>query len=246
MSCCAVACRSTSAGMPRSRITTCCAHRGTLDRGGAAVIRVDPRDLAARLNVDIAHAEREAGTRAAYDLSTAVCTEFDLGSYPGVAAALAKVTADRSGDTNRILSECFDAGLTQAHGRWAVHRRPDLVARLEEFARRRNPVDAVAVCWDKLAPGLMTPRASAIAADGHAALPPPPGGQLQDTLDVFGRWLHLEDPAAVLLTAAAVVANHAEGDPVWLLLVGPALVRENGDPAFLERVGLHPLGGRPH
>jgi len=44
---------------------------------------------------------------------------------------------------------------------------------------------------------------------------------LADTLDVFGRWLHLDDEAPVLGVAAAVVANLAEGDPVWLLIVGP-------------------------
>jgi hypothetical protein len=44
---------------------------------------------------------------------------------------------------------------------------------------------------------------------------------LTDALKVFGHWLYLADAAPVLVTAAAVVANLAEGDPVWLLLVGP-------------------------
>jgi hypothetical protein len=37
----------------------------------------------------------------------------------------------------------------------------------------------------------------------------------------FRRHLHLPDPGAVLVTLAAIAANRAEGDPVWLLLVGP-------------------------
>jgi len=44
---------------------------------------------------------------------------------------------------------------------------------------------------------------------------------LPDALAVFGRWLHLDDEAPVLAVAAAMVANLADGDPVWLLVVGP-------------------------
>ncbi len=44
---------------------------------------------------------------------------------------------------------------------------------------------------------------------------------LADALAVFGRWLHLDDEAPVLAVAAAMVANLADGDPVWLLVVGP-------------------------
>jgi hypothetical protein len=44
---------------------------------------------------------------------------------------------------------------------------------------------------------------------------------LADALTVFGRWLHIDDSAPVIVTAATVVANLTEGDPVWILLVGP-------------------------
>jgi len=44
---------------------------------------------------------------------------------------------------------------------------------------------------------------------------------LADALAVFGRWLHLDDEAPVLAVAAVMVANLADGDPVWLLIVGP-------------------------
>jgi DNA-binding transcriptional ArsR family regulator len=44
---------------------------------------------------------------------------------------------------------------------------------------------------------------------------------LDDVVTTFRKWLHLPDPAPVLLTLAAVVANEmAEGDPVWLVIVG--------------------------
>ncbi|WP_373234862.1 DUF3854 domain-containing protein [Mycobacterium marinum] len=44
---------------------------------------------------------------------------------------------------------------------------------------------------------------------------------LDNALSIFCRWLHLDDTAPVLAVAAAVVANLAPGDPVWLLVVGP-------------------------
>jgi hypothetical protein len=42
---------------------------------------------------------------------------------------------------------------------------------------------------------------------------------LADTIAVFRRWLSLDDPAPVIAVAAALVANRAAGDPIWLLLV---------------------------
>lgn len=44
---------------------------------------------------------------------------------------------------------------------------------------------------------------------------------LDAALDVFGKWLHMDDTAPVLAVAAVIVANLAAGDPVWLLIVGP-------------------------
>jgi hypothetical protein len=40
---------------------------------------------------------------------------------------------------------------------------------------------------------------------------------------VFRRWLHLDDDdmAPMLVVAATIVANLSDGDPVWLLIVGP-------------------------
>ena len=44
---------------------------------------------------------------------------------------------------------------------------------------------------------------------------------LDDCIATFQGHLHLPDPGAVYVTLAAVAANRAEGDPLWLLLVGP-------------------------
>jgi len=44
---------------------------------------------------------------------------------------------------------------------------------------------------------------------------------LNSALTTFAKWLHLADTAPVLAVAATIVANLADGDPVWLLIVGP-------------------------
>jgi hypothetical protein len=44
---------------------------------------------------------------------------------------------------------------------------------------------------------------------------------LSDALGTFRKWLHMNDIGPVLIVAAAVVANLADGDPVWVLIVGP-------------------------
>ena len=50
---------------------------------------------------------------------------------------------------------------------------------------------------------------------------PPARKTLAETLTIFNQWLHLDDPAPVLITAATIAANKAPGDPLWLLQVGP-------------------------
>lgn len=44
---------------------------------------------------------------------------------------------------------------------------------------------------------------------------------LTDAVQTFQRWLHLPDPAPLLAVLGAVAANRLEGDPLWLVLVGP-------------------------
>jgi hypothetical protein len=44
---------------------------------------------------------------------------------------------------------------------------------------------------------------------------------LERSVQAFQRWLYLPEPGALLAVLAAVAANRLDGDPVWLLLVGP-------------------------
>jgi hypothetical protein len=45
---------------------------------------------------------------------------------------------------------------------------------------------------------------------------------LPDVVSSFERWLYLPDPRALLAVLGAVAANLLEGDPLWLVLVGPS------------------------
>lgn len=45
--------------------------------------------------------------------------------------------------------------------------------------------------------------------------------ELAACVDTFRRYLHMPDPGHLYVVLAAAVANLADGDPVWLLLVGP-------------------------
>ena len=44
---------------------------------------------------------------------------------------------------------------------------------------------------------------------------------IDQTLDVFDKWLALPDKTPIYATLGAVAANYLEGDPVWLGLIGP-------------------------
>jgi hypothetical protein len=66
---------------------------------------------------------------------------------------------------------------------------------------------------------------------------------LDDARAVFRQWLHLPDTGALDVMLGAVAANRLEGDPVWLLLVGPP---GGGKSELLTAVsqldGAHPTG----
>jgi hypothetical protein len=49
----------------------------------------------------------------------------------------------------------------------------------------------------------------------------PAGLSLREVLAVFRNWLYLPDTDAVVAVLGAVAANFLDGDPVWLLVVGP-------------------------
>jgi energy-coupling factor transporter ATP-binding protein EcfA2 len=44
---------------------------------------------------------------------------------------------------------------------------------------------------------------------------------IDETVATFRRWLHMDDADSLLATLGTIAANRLEGDPVWLLLVGP-------------------------
>jgi hypothetical protein len=175
--------------------------------------RVDPRVVAVILGVDIAHAERERPHSGEGNYDT---QPVELDEYPAVRDALAHTDDDRSAATMRIAAVCSDAGLSLEQTRYAIRTRTDLAGRLDEFAARRQPVNDLQNCWDKIAPGLAAATPATADTNGQTVAAP-----LDDALAVFTKWLHLTDTAPVLVTAATVVANLAAGDPVWVLLVGP-------------------------
>ena len=73
------------------------------------------------------------------------------------------------------------------------------------------------------APEVVKPTSDAeLASLPKRGVAEPEPRTLTDTLQVFTRWLHIDDTAPVLAVAATIVANRAAGDPVWLLIVGPA------------------------
>lgn len=51
--------------------------------------------------------------------------------------------------------------------------------------------------------------------------PPETLPAIERCIATFREWLYMPDPGALLVTLATVVANRADGDPVWLLVVGP-------------------------
>jgi len=50
---------------------------------------------------------------------------------------------------------------------------------------------------------------------------PPAPRTLGNVIATFGRHMHLDDIAPVLVTAATIVANRSQADPLWTLFVGP-------------------------
>jgi hypothetical protein len=44
---------------------------------------------------------------------------------------------------------------------------------------------------------------------------------IDEAIEVFGRWLILNDPTPLYAVFGAVAANLLEGDPVWLGLIAP-------------------------
>jgi hypothetical protein len=70
-----------------------------------------------------------------------------------------------------------------------------------------------------------------------------PQANVADVVSTFQHWLYLPDPSPLLAVLGAVAANRLEGDPVWLVLVGPP---GGGKSELLTAVGsldrVHPTG----
>jgi hypothetical protein len=91
----------------------------------------------------------------------------------------------------------FDASYTREH----------LIALVESTAPLEDP------------PRKRLERAAA-APIGTPAVRSTPNA-IQDVVAVFRRWLHLPDPSILYATLGAIAANYMEGDPTWLMLIGP-------------------------
>jgi hypothetical protein len=66
---------------------------------------------------------------------------------------------------------------------------------------------------------------------------------LADVIATFRKWLYIPDPGPVEVLLGAVAANLMEGDPIWLMLVGPP---GSGKTEALQSItglaGVHPVG----
>ncbi len=145
-----------------------------------------------------------------------------------------------------------DADADPAKGRAAML---DMAARLRDIAgslRWVEPPAGVFSGWDAADAGADRVRELVAAAgdvprvrSGSPARPPTPAprpgytpaDELAEAVECFRRWLHLPDPGSLYVVLATVAANRAEGDPVWLLVVGP--------PGGGKTEVLNPLGRLP-
>jgi P4 family phage/plasmid primase-like protien len=93
--------------------------------------RVDPESLALQLDVNLDAASPNGKVHGKVGAGAAGGKSVNLDDYPDVAAAIEKVTGDRSVDTSRIVGASVDANLTVAQTRWCMSRRNDLQGRLD-------------------------------------------------------------------------------------------------------------------
>jgi hypothetical protein len=65
------------------------------------------------------------------------------------------------------------------------------------------------------------PRNQVVILDEAPKEAQEPAATVAEVLQVFQRWLYLPDEGSVYVPLGAVAANRMEGDPVWLMIVGP-------------------------
>jgi hypothetical protein len=164
--------------------------------------RVDPRDVAGLLGVDLANPATTNGhTHARIERGAA---PVNVARYPSVLAALGHRTKDRSADTYRVAAVCHQVGLTLAETTWVVGTRDDLKERLDE----RGDNDLLTI-WLKLDEEARTGR----RADSPSA-PPVDGAELLDAAhEALIRYVIFPSKAAAVAVTLWVVATHAL--PAW-------------------------------
>lgn len=166
--------------------------------------RVDPRDVADLLGVDLAHPETTNGAGGRQAQAEHDGVPVDLDKYPGVRKELDHRTDDRSADTYRVAAACHRAGLTLAEATWVVSQRDDLTERLDG----RKDDDLLAI-WLKLddeqrqAERMVPPSA-----------PPVDGAELLDNvLDALTKYVIFPNEGAAVAATLWVAATHAL--PAW-------------------------------
>ncbi len=82
-----------------------------------------------------------------------------------------------------------------------------------------------------------SPNGTAQEQEPETPEPPVEPRQLAEVIAAFQRWLHLPDPDGILAMLATVAANIRDGDPVWLIIVGP--------PGFGKTEGLNAISDLP-
>ena len=167
--------------------------------------KVDPRDVAGPLGVDLAHPVVTNGdtgrrhTRTEHD-----CAPVNLDKYPNVVKELERKTDDRSADTYRVAVACRKAGLTLAEATWVIRTRDDLKQRLDG---RKD--DDLAAVWLKLDDEERT--VTRIVAP---STPPADGAELLDAvLQAFTKFVIFSSEAPAIAATLWTAATH--GLPAW-------------------------------
>ena len=140
------------------------------------------------------------------DREVVIAFDSDVMTKPSVAGALARLTTwldYRGARVRHVTLPDLDGGAKCGLDDYlaAGHTADEL----RELARE---------------PGRSAAKATvAVAVAEQPALPPAEPRTLDQTVATFRRWLHLADATPLYALAAALAANRAPGDPVWLLLV---------------------------
>ncbi len=167
--------------------------------------RVDPRDLAGLIGVDLANpTTNNNGAGHRHDGVGHDGAVVNLDRYPSVRAALGRQTKDRSKDTYRVVAVCHRVGLTLAETTWVVRTRDDLKERLGE----RGDDDLLAI-WLKLDDEARTGR----RAEPPSA-PVADGAELLDAVyEALTKYVVFPSVAAAVAATLWIVATHAL--PAW-------------------------------